>query len=259
VAGPGGINRISSGTETGTTLPLAVEPNSRVSLSSSGQMVYSGQQRDGRDVFVAGPDGQPTNLTNTPTDDIQPAWSPDGGQVAFSSGRTGSFKIFAMGADGSAPTQLTDGRGFDEWPAWSPDGQQVAFVSDRDGNAEIYLMAADGSNLRRLTNNPAQDWPVSWSPEGRWLVFGSNRDGNWNLYLVPAAGGAPVQLTSHPADERDPVWLSNGDIAFAHNGPGNWDIFTLSVPTDQLGPVAPDTWTQVTNTPQDERFPALVN
>ncbi|GAB4461565.1 MAG: hypothetical protein Kow0031_40610 [Anaerolineae bacterium] len=239
-------------------MPLAVEPNSRVSLSGSGQMVYTAPHNGGRDLFVAGPDGQPMNLTNSPADDIQPAWSPDGRQVVFSSGRTGSFKIFTVAADGGNPVQLTGGRGFDEWPAWSPDGRQLAFVSDRDGNAEIYRVDADGANLRRLTDNPAEDWPVSWSPGGRWLVFGSNRDGNWNLYLLPAEGGAPVQLTNHPGDERDPVWLPNGDIAFAHNGPGNWDIFTLSLPIDQIGPVSPESWSQITNSPQDERYPALV-
>ncbi len=254
--GSGSINLATGGARPALSQP--VEPNSRVSLSSSGQLAYSGLYNGGRDVFVAGPDGQATNLTNAPADDIQPAWSPDGQQVVFSSGRTGSFKIFSMGADGSDTAQLTEGRGFDEWPAWSPDGQQVAFVSDRDGNAEIYVMAAAGGSARRLTDNRAEDWPVSWSPDGSWLVFGSNRDGNWNLYMVPAAGGAPTQLTSHPADERDPVWLPGGDIAFAHNGPGNWDIFTLTAAASQSGPVAPEAWTQVTDTPQDERYPALV-
>jgi TolB protein len=47
-----------------------------------------------------------------------PAWSPDGRQIAFASDRAGSFEIYVMNADGSGQTRLTTGGGAN--PSWSP-------------------------------------------------------------------------------------------------------------------------------------------
>mgnify|MGYP000863034904 FL=1 len=47
-------------------------------------------------------------LTSEPANDLQPAWSPDGTRIAFTSARDGNEEIWTMGADGSAAVQLTD-------------------------------------------------------------------------------------------------------------------------------------------------------
>jgi Tol biopolymer transport system component len=212
---------------------------------------------------------QPAALTQAAGDDVQPAWSPDGQRVAFSSGRHGNFDIYVMDAtclnqpEGcqDEPVRLTDSQGYEEWPAWSPDGQRIAFVSDQDGDVEIYTMNVDGSNQQQFTHNPSADWPVSWSPDGRWLLFASDRDGNWNLYLVEAISGSqPIRLTNDPADEREPIWSPDGQtIAFAANASGNWDIYTL--PAFSAGrPVERprSAWIQITDTPTDEHYPVWV-
>ena len=49
----------------------------------------------------------PTNLTRHSDWDWRPAWSPDGTQIAFESGRDGNSEIYVMAADGSQPTNLT--------------------------------------------------------------------------------------------------------------------------------------------------------
>ena len=51
-------------------------------------------------------------------EDKHPTWSPDGGQIAFTSNRDGDREIFVMGVDGSNPTNLTD-NSVDDWaPHW---------------------------------------------------------------------------------------------------------------------------------------------
>lgn len=234
------------------------EPNSRLTWSASGQALLASDQNGERDIYIVAPAGSSVNLTETPGDDLQPAWSPDEQQIVFSSNRTGNFEIYIVNVDGSQLTQLTtDNRAFDEWPAWSPDGRQIAFVSDRTGNVDLFVIAADGTNLRQLTDNPADDWPATWSPDGRHLVFASDRDGNWNLYVVPVAGGDAVQLTNDPSDERDPVWSPDGStIVFTSNQANNWDIYTLPVPESPLSSVPASNWTQITRTPTDERYPS---
>jgi Tol biopolymer transport system component len=204
------------------------------------QALFSGDFKNDRDIYITqGDDDQPINLTQAAGDDIQPAGSPDGHHIAFSSGRTGNMDIYVMDTKGGNPVQ-----------------RRLAFVSDRDGNVEIYLMNADGSQQQRLTNNPADDWPVTWSPDGQRLLFGSNRDSNWNLYLLEIKGRNSIRLTNDPGDERDPVWSADGrTIAFAYNGGGNWDIYTIPAPLSAPTEIPRSQWTQVTATSRNERYP----
>jgi TolB protein len=243
---------------------LGEAANSRLSWQN-GQALFSSKVSGDPEIYLASSDRpQPTNLTLMAGDDLQPAWSPDGRRLAFSSGRKGNLDIYVMECvnpparcGGGKVTQLTTSRGFEEWPAWSPDGRRLAFVSDRDGNVEIYVMDTDGQNQQRLTQNPADDWPAAWSPDGRWIVFASQPDGNWNLYVMNSTGQQVQRLTNDPADEREPVWSPDGrTIAFGYNGNGNWDIYTVPAPGATPGELPRNAWTQVTATSTDERYPA---
>ena len=67
-----------------------------------------------------GADGSdPVNLTENASFDTEPAWSPDGGSIAFSTGRDGNSEIYVMDADGGSPVNLTNDSGTDDKPAWS--------------------------------------------------------------------------------------------------------------------------------------------
>ena len=110
------------------------------------------------EIFVMNPDGSgQTNLTNNPARDFDPAWSPDGTKVAFSSFRGGNREIFVMNADGSGQTNVTNDACWDVDPAWSPDGTRIAFSTNRLGDNEIFVMNADGSGQTNLTNAPEED------------------------------------------------------------------------------------------------------
>jgi len=61
-----------------------------------------------------------TNLTNNPAADWEPAWSPDGRQIAFGSNRDdGYWEIYVMNADGTGLVNLTNNPAEDRYPAWS--------------------------------------------------------------------------------------------------------------------------------------------
>ena len=52
--------------------------------------------------------------------DRDPAWSPDGTRIAFTSERDGDFKIYTMRADGTDVRQLTVNAAWDWDPSWFP-------------------------------------------------------------------------------------------------------------------------------------------
>lgn len=77
-----------------------------------------------------------TRLTHNRAFDGNPAWSPDGTQIAFLSDRLkpgleGPTQLFAMDTDGSGITRLTHERTGVETPVWAPDGSELAFVSGK--------------------------------------------------------------------------------------------------------------------------------
>jgi TolB protein len=94
----------------------------------------------------------------------EPAWSPDGSILAFSSNEEGKYNIYILYADGTYFARMTAGVGDNRHPTWSPDGTQIAFSSNRGGNWDIYVITMDKSRQTRLTTDPTDEIEPSWRP-----------------------------------------------------------------------------------------------
>ena len=80
-----------------------------------------GGDNDNDEVYEMKADGSnPTNLTKSPADDFEPAYSPDGKHIAFVTTRDNDEEVYKMNVDGSNPTNLTKNPAFDLDPAWQP-------------------------------------------------------------------------------------------------------------------------------------------
>ena len=155
-------------------------------------------------------------LTDGQYDDVSPAWSPDGREIAFVSNRTEdpdanqNTDVFVVRAlPGAAPRRVTAGPETDTQPAWSPDGKWIAYVAGGQvgdlwyGASHVALAPAGGGPSRALT--AALDRNVllpRFTPDGAAVLFVLEDGGRQHLARVALEDGVVTRLVE---GERD-VW-----------------------------------------------------
>ncbi|HET9345528.1 MAG TPA: S9 family peptidase [Candidatus Limnocylindrales bacterium] len=169
--------------------------------------------------------GEATRLTDGPTGDEDPAWSPDGTRIAFATRLNRDYDIYfrsdivVIDVASGKRTRITGGpEPIFFVPAWLPDGRTIAVLGGRLPHAgyrnDIWLFSADG---REATPNggrnisarhdimpgsamnsditPGEGSRVIPSSDGRWLSFLAPREGAYQLWRIGTEDGALEQLT----------------------------------------------------------------
>ncbi len=110
---------------------------------SGGREIYLVTVADGAIQRLTSGACKPSDGRSCPDGEVgnrQPAFSPDGSQIAFvRTDKTGRH-LYLMSADGSGQRSLTKHPGQDNHAAWSPDGKRLAFISNRGGGYDVYVM-----------------------------------------------------------------------------------------------------------------------
>jgi|GEM_PF-3437522 len=202
----------------------------------TGRVAFASTRDGNTEIYSVRADGSDLlRLTNSPSEDNYPLWSPDGSKMSFLSDRSGNWELWIMNADGSGPSQLTHSNGFAHSPSWAPDGKHIAFSSNRNGGDwDVYLMGPDGSNVVDLTNSAGSDYSPSWSPDGTKLAFISERGGHREIYLMNADGSNQRQLTSDGTLKgiSGSAWAPTGDaLAYFASIDGQIEVFRLELAT----------------------------
>ena len=87
-----------------------------------------------------------------------PAYSPDGGRIAFARTGSGDAGVYVMRSDGGSVLRVV-GQGWA--PAWSPDGTQLAYVVPAGAQAELWVVNVDGSSARRVLSGISME-RIAW-------------------------------------------------------------------------------------------------
>jgi Tol biopolymer transport system component len=197
-------------------------------------------------INIASADGSLVlNLSPDGAYEIDPAWSPDGMQIVFSTGAA----IWVMNADGSDRRLIADTPSRGLRPRWSPDGTRIAFL---DKSGQLYLVNVDGSGLVAVklpvsAGTPAPisfasvipgeiNWVPAWSPDGKHVAVFSGATGFSSLYVVTADGSQVEQLADGLGGPAGPVWSPDGtSIAFiAQSSAGVSGLFVLTVENGEM-------------------------
>jgi Tol biopolymer transport system component len=186
-------------------------------------------------------------LTFNTADDFYPAWSDDGGWIAWTNYEDDDGEIYMRSYSGGGGffivRRLTNNTADDRKPVFAPDGSNtIAFDSFRDGNSEIYVMntsdtnPADGNadTQTNLTNNAAgDDTEPAWSPllaDGTAkIAFRTDRDSNnHEIYVMDTDGTNQTHLTNNTVADDEPDWSPDGSkIAFSSNRNDSHDIYVM--------------------------------
>ena len=168
-------------------------------------------------LFVVPADGSAParQLTSGDFEDTEPAWSPDGSTIAFTSARhqdwdiTTVNDIYAVPVDGGEPSRLTVTDGSVSHPSWSPDGTRIAFgftpgEFDEPRHAQIAILDLASGTRTLLTETLDRNcvpYPPFREPvwDGETIVFALEDGGRVLLYRVRADGSVtPAPIAEGP-------------------------------------------------------------
>jgi Tol biopolymer transport system component len=251
---------------------------------AAGRIVFTVNRSGFGEIWVMDPDGgDPARLTDAGSSGIDasgstsPAWSPDGGEIAFASSgdavveNHGDVEIYVMDATGDARRRLTNDDVYDATPAWSADGRRLVFahlpgLGTEDADGVIVVMDADGTGRVDLTHHSRApgivlDADPAWSPDGRLIAFtratfASDGEPHVAIYAITPDGGGERLLVD---DAYEPAWSpdgrriaftsirdQNGKTCFEECSP-NGEIYTAEADGTDLR--------RLTESPADDRSP----
>ena len=205
--------------------------------------VYAAQVNGNWDLFEQRVGGKnATSLTpNTPSDETEPAFSPDGERIAFRSNRE-PLGVYVMERTGENPRLVIAGC---RHPSWSPDAKEIAcstrsqsVPSIRNSRPSALWIVDVATSAKRVLyeNDPMQP---AWSPRGHRIAF-------W--YMPPSSGksevatiskdGGPIEVVANDSPTNwNPVWSPDGKfLYYVSDRSGNMAFWRVPI-DEQTGKV----------------------
>jgi|GEM_PF-4735444 len=148
----------------------------------------------------------------------QPAFSPDGTKIVYSSTEDegSKYDLWSMDSGGSNHIQLTFDGAQQIQPMFNPQGNRVVYASKQDGGDyyDIWIMKPDGSNQIQLGTEDNDQLEPSFNDDGSMIVYESDEDGLgiidiWTLDYTPSPNQSPsASVSANPTSGSSPLAVS---------------------------------------------------
>jgi Tol biopolymer transport system component len=198
--------------------------------SAHGRIVFTSfrDNSTSSEIYSANNDGSDIRrLTNNPALDFQPSLSPDGTRIVFASLRTGTSRLWIMGADGSNPTAVATGSSQytpESVPRFSPDGTRILFDSPRTNTSQLYVMPAAGGAATQLTHETNGAFDGSWSADGSSVFYIDGRD-HTVIHEVDVSAGTVTEYVTGGVDVGQPACTGALCLVVSGRTSGPGDIY----------------------------------
>lgn len=183
-----------------------------------------------------------------------PNISPDGKQVSFLSGVTGTLQVWKVPATGGWAEQLTFFNSGVASALWSPVNNEMLVVADTDGNEQFqfFLVAGDGTSIVPLTNDPKTRHTFGgWSKDGKSIYYSSNKRNPryFDCYIMDVETRQSRLVFQKDAILDANALSSDGKtlIASAATSNVNHDLYVVDTETGRGGILTPHTGDAVYN------------
>ncbi|MCC7123568.1 MAG: PD40 domain-containing protein, partial [Acidobacteria bacterium] len=144
--------------------------------------------------------------------DEEPAWSPDGQRLAFSTTRFGraAFDVAVLDVGDGSVRRVTSSRASVQYPAWTHDGRTLIVASEHEGTQAVFRLDIDSGEMSRLSPLPERALMPDVSPDGRRVAYASGTPDGLQIALQDIDGGGRRLLTRAPGESVHPRWSPDG-------------------------------------------------
>jgi Tol biopolymer transport system component len=188
-------NLTSGGTDTVFWSPYA---SLTFDIVGPGTLVFgTGSPRQNlRELGLGAGSAKSRALTQGNSTDRQPAFSPDGEWVIFSSNKSGNLDLWEVSTKTGVEHRVTDDPAEDWDPSFTADGKKILWSSNRSGHFETWMANADGSGAHQLTHDGVDAENPTATPDGNWVFYSSGNPAQNGIWKIRQDGSDATRLVT---------------------------------------------------------------